>query len=58
MRVLIGIVIQIVAILFIAEATNLFYESSNLAIVSVSIGTALFTFGYFLLHDNKNNREI
>jgi len=60
MRVLIGIVIQIVAIMFIAEGVTLITKSWDLAMGSLAIGTALFTFSYFLLHDynNKTCKEV
>ncbi len=58
MRILIGLVIQIIAILFIAESTNLLYESQNMAIVSLGVGVALFSLSYFILHDFKNKKDV
>ena len=46
MRILIGLVIQIVAILFLSQAFGSGYEISF-----VAVGSALWAFSYFLLFD-------
>ena len=52
MRILIGLIIQIIAILFLSQAYGSGHE-----ITFISVGVASWVFSYFLLFDLKHKKN-
>ena len=57
MRTLIGLIVQVMGIMFIAKSVEYSNIEWGITITFVSVGTVLITLSYFLLHDYKKNEN-